>query len=220
MYHYVEDKDFLKRAQKTCSGLMIELEDELREKGINSQFFLVGSGARNMVTRNEEEPIDFDYNLSIISCKDINDCKAIKESVRKAFNKVLKNNNLSDCDDSTSSLTTKSIYFKDDDSISFSIDVCIVAKDKNSNWFRLKHEKGYNSYYDKYYWNESPSSGGYSEKAKAIKSVPGWWEVVREHYLDIKNDYLRKNNHNHPSFVCYIQAVNDVYNQMRQKRIL
>ena len=133
MYHYVEDKDFLKMAQKTCSGLMIELEDELRENGINSQFFIVGSGARNMVTQNEEESIDFEYNLSIISCEDINDCKAIKELVRKTFNIILRNNNLSDCDDSTSSLTTKSICFKDDDSISFSIDICIITKDKNGS---------------------------------------------------------------------------------------
>ncbi len=220
MYHYAEDKEFLKRAQKTCSYLMTELEKELRDKGINSQFFLIGSGAKNMVTQNEEEPIDFDYNLNIISCEDFNDCKGIKELVRKAFNKVLGNNGLNDCDDSTSSLTTKKIYFPDYSSIEFSIDVGIVAKDKNGNWFRLKHEKGYNSYYDKYYWNEAPSLDGYSEKAKAIKSVPGWWEEVRNHYLEIKNNYLERNDHNHPSFVCYIQAVSDVYNEMYQKKIL
>lgn len=220
MYHYVEDKNFLKRAQKTCSDLMAKLEDELRENGINSQFFLVGSGARNMVAQNGDEPIDFDYNLSIISCKDINDCKAIKEAVRKAFNNVLRRHKLPDCDDSTSSLTMKKIYFEEDNSIEFSIDVGIVVKGKNGNWFRLKHEKGSNSYSDRYYWNEAPSSKGYSEKAKTIKSAPGWWEAVREHYLNIKNNYLKKNDYNHPSFVCYIQAVNDVYNQMRQKEIL
>ena len=119
MYHYVEDKNFLKRAQKTCSDLMAKLEDELRENGINSQFFLVGSGARNMVAQNGDEPIDFDYNLSIISCKDINDCKAIKEAVRKAFNNVLRRHKLPDCDDSTSSLTMKKIYFEGDNSIEF-----------------------------------------------------------------------------------------------------
>ena len=41
-------------------------------KGINTQFFLVGSGARNMVTQNGDGPIDFDYNLNILSCDDIN----------------------------------------------------------------------------------------------------------------------------------------------------
>lgn len=220
MYHYVEDKDFLKRAQKTCSGLMAELEEELRENGINSQFFLVGSGARNMVTQNKEEPIDFDYNLNMVSCDTSSDCKAIKEAVRKAFNNVLKRHKLPDCDDSTSSLTMKKIYFEDDNSIEFSIDVGIVVKGKNGNWFRLKHEKWRSSYSDRYYWNEAPSSNGYSEKAKAIKSIPGWWEKARKRYLEIKNDYLRENDHTHPSFVCYIQAVNDVYNQMRQKGIL
>ena len=36
MYHYVEDKEFLKRAQRVCSNLVAELEEELREEGINS----------------------------------------------------------------------------------------------------------------------------------------------------------------------------------------
>lgn len=81
----------------------------------------------------------------------------------------------------------------------------------------MKHENGYNNHYEKYYWNESPSSCEYSEKAKVIKPIPGWWEVVLEHYLDIKNDFLRKNDYNNHSFICYIQAGNDVYNQMRQK---
>lgn len=220
MFHYVEDKDFLKKAQCTCSEIMKELEEKLREEFMNTQFFLVGSGARNMVTQNENGPIDFDYNLNILSYDDFNDCKALKELVRKTFNKVLRNNGLSDCDDSTSSLTTKPIYFTDDNSYQFSMDVCIVTKDTRDVWNRLKHEKGSNSYYDRYYWNEAPSSKNYSKKADAIKSIPGWWEVVREHYLNIKNKYLTKNDNNHPSFVCYIEAINQVYNQMRQKGIL
>lgn len=220
MYHYVEDKEFLKRAQSCCSSLMKELEESLRDAGLNSQYFLVGSGARNMVTQNEEEPIDFDYNLNVISCVDFNNCKAIKELVRKHLNKVLRSHKLQDADDSTSSLTTKPMHFTDAENDDFSIDICIVTKDDRGMWMRLKHEKGMNSYYDKYYWNEAPSSKNYSEKADKIKSVPGWWEVVRDHYLDIKNRYLSKNDHNHPSFVCYIEAVNDVYNQMKQKKLI
>ena len=105
MYRYVEDKEFLRRAQNCCSDLMHELEDELRENGINSQFFLVGSGARNMVTQNGDEAIDFDYNLNIISCADFHDCKAIKHEVLMAFNRVMRRNNLADVDDSTSTKT-------------------------------------------------------------------------------------------------------------------
>ena len=216
MYHYVEDKEFLKRAQKSCSSLMVELEEELREEGINSQFFLIGSGGRNMVTQNEEGPIDFDYNLNILSCDDIDDCKAIKEMVRRTFNKVLRQNGLRDCEDSTSSLTTKKFWLKDDENIWISIDVGIVTKDDDGILYRLKHEKGSISYQDRYYWNEGPNLNKCKEKAAAIKSVPGYWEKVRARYLDIKNKYLTNNDYNHPSFVCYVQAVNDVYNHMKQ----
>lgn len=221
MYHYVEDKEFLKRAQRVCSNLVVELEEALREEGINSQFFLIGSGGRNMVTQNEEGPIDFDYNLNILSCDDFNDCKVIKETVRWAFNKVLRNNGLSDCDDSTSSLTTKHIHFNgDDDSNEFSIDVGIVTKGRNGNWNRLKHEKsfiGFMCYQDRYYWNEGPNLDKCKEKAMAIKLIPGCWDYVRDRYLELKNHYLRSNDYNHPSFVCYIQTVNDAYNHMKQK---
>lgn len=219
MYHYVEDKEFLKRAQRVCSNLVAELEEELREEGINSQFFLIGSGAKNMVTQNEEESIDFDYNLNILSCNDFRDCKAIKEMVRRTFNKVLRNNDLPDCDDSTSSLTTKKFCLRGDENIEISIDVGIVTKDNEGNLFRLKHEKALKSNQDKYYWNKGPNLDKCKEKSLAIKSIPGWWDSARERYLELKNHYLKSNDCNHPSFVCYIQAVNDVYNHMKQKGV-
>lgn len=217
MYHFVENKQQLKRAQNLCSDLMRQLEDELRENGINSQFFLIGSGAKNMVTQNAEEPFDFDYNLNILDCEDFDDCRYIKENVRKAFNCILQNNGLDDCDDSTSSLATKIICFRDDDTYSFSIDVGIVVKSKNK-WFRLIHDKTFGS--NRYYWNEAYHSDAIVEKVEMIKSVPGWWNVVRDEYLELKNLYLRRNDHYHPSFVCYIEAVNNVYQKMKDNRII
>lgn len=158
MFHYVNDKDYLKRAQSYCAELLTDLTQELLDKNISSQFFLVGSGARNMVTQNSNESIDFDYNLYVQKCDDINNCQSIKETVRKTFNKVLKAYNLYDCDDSTSSLTTKPIYFKDSPKIQFSIDLCIVAKNDKGSWFRLIHEKTGYTASDRYFWNEAPNS--------------------------------------------------------------
>lgn len=218
MYHYVDDKVFLKKAQTTCVEILNDLTQELLDYSISSQFILVGSGARNMVTQNANNPIDFDYNLCIQKCENINDCRTIKEIVRTVFNKVLKANNLSDCEDSTSSLTTKPIYFTDNSEIQFSMDICIITRDNNGSWHRLIHEKtGYVSI-DKYYWNEAPNSRQIKEKADSIKES-GYWQKVREEYLKIKNLYLRKNT-KHPSFVCYIEAVNNIYNSLRQKRII
>ena len=129
------------------------------------------------------------------------------------------NNGLCDVSDSTSPLTTKPIYFTDKPDIKFTMDVCIV-RNRNGKWERLKHEKTGIWQNDSYYWNVAPNSRNYVEKSKAIKDVPGWWEVVRQQYKDIKNRYLSKQDNDHPSFVCYIEAVNNVYNQMRQKGLL
>ncbi len=214
MYTYVEDKTFLKRARNFCSGLMRELEDELREDGINSQFFMVGSGARNMVTQNEDGAIDFDYNLNILYCDDFNDCKVIKQKVMTAFNRVMRRHNLCDVNNSTSAITTKKMHFPDDPYIEFYMDICIVKLEFDGKWSRLINDKRHNT---GYYWNIVPSSKKYMDKVKKIKSNdPWWWNQVREQYLDIKNHYLTRNDHDHPSFVCYIEAVNNVYNQMCQ----
>ena len=34
------------------------------------------------------EPVDLDYNLTIVRCNNFGDCKYLKESCRKAFNKA------------------------------------------------------------------------------------------------------------------------------------
>ncbi len=219
MYSYFENKQLLKEIQSSCSSLVKKVEKELRNHGLNSQVFLIGSGGRNMVMQNEKESIDFDYNLNILSCNDIKNCQEIKELVRKTFNKVMKKNYLDDVDDSTSSLTTKKLCFKTNLDIEFSIDLAIVAMDNDGKWYRLKHEKTGYSYNDRYYWNEAPNSKGYNDKAIKIKQVQ-CWELVREQYKNIKNKYLTSNDHDHPSFVCYIEAVNNVYNHLIQKKII
>ena len=67
---------------------------------------------------------------------------------------------------------------------------------------------------DEYYWNIAPHSRKLKEKADYIRKH-GKWELVRSQYLDLKNLYLTRNDHNHPSFICYIEAVNNVYNSRK-----
>ena len=171
-----------------------------------------------MITQNENEGIDFDYNLNILSCPDWDDAKSIKEAVRIAFNKILRSQGFTDAEDSTSSITTKPMCFKNSPEIEFKIDVCIETKNNAGEW--EIHEKTGYSFNERYFWDAAPHSKDYQEKARKIKSVPGWCNKVRTQYLDRKNYYLRKGDHNHPSFVCYIEVINDVCKTMRQKNIL
>ncbi len=64
MYKYVDDLK-IKKDKKMCRNILDELRKKLKEKGISSVIMLVGSGEKSVVTQNENEPYDLDYNLVI-----------------------------------------------------------------------------------------------------------------------------------------------------------
>ena len=71
MYEFVNDAE-IKPYRSYCSEILTDLIDLLLEKyEINTQFVLVGSGARNMVMRDGSGPFDLDYNLVIISMPEL-----------------------------------------------------------------------------------------------------------------------------------------------------
>ena len=232
MYNYVTNKKLISSMRSCCGDMMQDLCHTLKEESnIGAEVTLVGSGARNLILQNANEPIDLDYNLKIVRSDDW-DCKYIKECVRKAFNIVLRKHGWRDCEDSKSSLTTKKHYLPGSKTL-FSIDVCIVYEDEDGNFYRLIHKKTGNtnvnniayaaSIYaglvtrrpvNEYYWNMAPNSRNIKFKVDYIKSN-GKWKLVREQYKGIKNRYLTQNDHNHPSFICYIEAVNNVYNSRK-----
>ena len=88
-YEFVYESE-AKRYRSDCSDVLKETCKLLKEKGISAQFSLVGSGARNMITRNGEGPYDLDYNLLIIKAEERywNDLRLLKETVRNALNQA------------------------------------------------------------------------------------------------------------------------------------
>lgn len=214
MYHWIDDKDFLKRMHGLCSNLINELVQYINSGDyLKVEAHLVGSGDRNLITQNADKPIDLDYNLNIIDIDgDINDAKQIKEYIREAFNFVLKRNNWGNCKDSTSALTTEKLYFTKGNDTEFSIDLAITYEDESGLWNRLIHDKTGIIVLDRWYRNQSPNSKQLKEKERKLKKA-NLWDDVREAYLKKKNMYLVRNNYDHPSFVCYIEAVNEIYNR-------
>lgn len=59
-YEFVCESE-AKRYRSDCSDVLKETCKLLKKKGISAQFSLVGSGARNMITRNGAGPYDLDY---------------------------------------------------------------------------------------------------------------------------------------------------------------
>ena len=213
MYHWIEDKAFSGKMKSTCSDLVNQLVQAVNKDGaLSVRQHLVGSGAKNLITQNAHQPVDLDYNLEIVEAVeyDINDCRGIKEYVRKKFNEVLNRSGWGDCSDSTSALTTERRYFTEGNSTEFSIDLCIVYADDGDRLFRLIHQKTGFAACDRYFWNKVPSSSGLAYRVRWLKEN-GCWLEVREAYLEKKNMYLSHGDHNHPSFICYIEAVNEVF---------
>ena len=216
MYHYVTDKEYLKQSYRICADIVNQLVQNLRKYDIEAAMSLVGSGGRNMITQNEKEAIDFDFNLEIISCDrfSINDGQRLKEEIRKAYNEVLRKNSWGDCQDSTSAFTTERRILKKGNKTPFSIDVCIINVDSYGRVNRLIHQKTGFTWMDRWYWIESRDSSKIWEREYFIKDK-GQWEMVRQAYLDKKNLYLKRNEYDKSSFICFIEAVNDVYYRIR-----
>ena len=187
----------------------------LKEKGISAQFTLVGSGARNMVTRNGDGPFDLDYNLEIIKASEEywSDLRHLKDTIRILLDKAEKLNCFSESQDSTSCLTAL-LHFKDDPTVKFKFDIAIVSRNSKGKLCRLIHSKnawGYGK--DQYVWNEIPDSHDIAQKARRLKAE-GLWLTVRDQYIDRKNMYLsRRWDKDHPSFIAYIETVNELYCQ-------
>ncbi len=215
MYHYLDDKEFECKMRRLGGEIMQELCHILKEKyDIGATFYLVGSGKRKLITQNGDQPVDLDYNLEILRCDDFENCRYIKECVRKAFNESLHTFGFNDCEDSTSSLTTELRHFTKGNDTEFKYDVCITTRDEDDNYYRLIHKKYGHIFNDEYFWIMSPDSNDIDKKARYIRNIKRW-DFVRDEYLKIKNMYLKRNDHDHPSFVCYKEAINNVYNSLR-----
>lgn len=142
MFDYVEDKAFLSRMRNLCGEIMQDCCHYLKEDyDIGAIFYLVGSGAKNLIVQNASLSIDLDYNLEIVRCEDFEDRINLKECARKSFNKALNERDLGDREDSTSSLTTGEIHFVRGNPTEFSMDVCIVCRDTEEDFYRLIHKK-------------------------------------------------------------------------------
>ena len=211
-YEFVYESE-AKRYRSDCSRTLKKTCELLRAKGISAQFTLVGSGARNMIMRNGDGPYDLDYNLLVVKADDeYRDPRLLKDTIRNTLNKAVGGKFFSDAQDSTSCLTAL-LHFKDTPNVEFSFDVAITTKNKNGNYMRLIHNKNvYALGLDQYTWNEVPNSHQVKDKADELKKA-GLWEKVRDRYLDKKNMYLSRQDHNHPSFLVYVEAVNEVYNE-------
>ena len=224
MFHYVKDGDFLSRMKSDVADTVNRLVQRINNDGFMSvRSELVGSGRRKLITQNASEPVDIDYNLVIEWCDQNKfgsyDGRRIKEYVKSVFDSVLQGKKEEPSDDSTSCLSSKKYYFNDcKNKTEFGIDLAILKEDSFGNLHRLIHQKTGFVSYDQWFWNQVPNSREIFSRAEAIRQK-GLWGKVERAYLDKKNMYLTRNDFNHPSFICFVEAVNEVDYSLKSRMV-
>lgn len=194
-----------------CANLLVPLISELKKIGIKATLYPIGSGKRHLVTQKiingKPQAYDLDFNLEI----DLNSLppkykslKKLKDKIRGLLNQIIADKDFfSDGQDSTSVISVP-LHFDNSKDIEFSFDLAIVSRNSYGNLQRLIHDKSHNNYT----WSPAKNSKDCDKKAERLKTAERW-NKVRKRYLELKNQFI--NDINHPSFICYVMAINEVY---------
>lgn len=211
-YHFATKKD-VKVANKWCTSVLKDVQILVRD-WFTFDFRLIGSGGKHLVTYNEGQPFDLDYNIIIQKDKhSLHDKPAIiKEKFIEAFKAVFSETityfNVDEyfkINNSTSVITLKYIS---NGMLEFSFDVAIMQENENGYLEKIIFDKKNNVFI----WNKVKQSDNLYDKAVQVKQNYDW-NKVRKRYLKLKNKSL-SNQDDTKSFSIFVQVINEFYNKI------
>lgn len=211
-YQFATKKD-VKVANKWCISVLKDVQILVRD-WFTFDFRLIGSGGKHLVTYNEGQPFDLDYNIIIQKDKhSLHDKPAIiKEKFIEAFKAVFSETityfNVDEyfkINNSTSVITLKYIS---NGMLEFSFDVAIMQENENGYLEKIIFDKKNNVFI----WNKVKQSDNLYDKAVQVKQNYDW-NKVRNRYLKLKNKSL-SNQDDTKSFSIFVQVINEFYNKI------
>ena len=210
-YHYPPQKE-ITELNKWCLDIIRDVQYDLKDY-FTFDIKLIGSGEKRLVTQNEDECFDLDYNLIIQRDKQdlISNPKTIKDLFTDAFNKVLDQNvkGRHKVRNSTSVLKNEII---ERDKLVFKFDVAILIKADDDYYYKIIADKNYNP--PRYLWNKVKYSKNYLERFSIIKKRIVF-KVFKDRYLDLKNMHLRRNDQEE-SFSIFLETLNEFEQKLRR----
>ena len=205
-FQYVSRKQ-LSHVKNSLIQIINSVQDDLR-KDFTFRYDFVGSVKRNMVTYDVGTNIGYDFDVNI----QVNDkeyrfsAKEIKTKLRIALDKVAPHLGYACAEDSTRVLTIK-VKDKQNSRILYSCDFAIVNDYIDDDGDKRQEYIHFYKRQNRYSWQEQPE-GFYllDEKAEWIKDC-GYWQNVRDLYLDKKNHNSDKHKH---SRSIYAETVHEI----------
>ncbi|MCR4874740.1 MAG: hypothetical protein K5923_03225 [Clostridia bacterium] len=190
---------------KDLEKLIHLVQDEVRDK-FTFSYAPIGSYSRNMITRDANSNVGYDFDINIrVNDDDENySAQEIKDILIKGFNKYNHLFSYDYCEDSKRVITIK-VKDKKHSKILHSVDFAVVYDCDDGRQQYIRFNKAHNSYA----WEYQPK-GFYrlEEKIEAIKGNHKWQEV-RDRYIEKKNN---NNDINKKSRSLFAETINDVYN--------
>ena len=197
-FQYVSKSEYQPRKNDIIE-LLKEVQDEVRDQ-FTFRFDFIGSTKRNMITRDMKSNIGFDFDVNIEVNDDDEEFSAteIRNILRNAITKASRRYGFNHCEDSTRVITIKMTnpWLS---TIEHSCDFAVVY---GKQYIRFNKET------QTYFWAQQ--SKGYSNlenKADTLKNN-GYWDEIREVYIDKKNLNTDPDKH---SRSLYAETINEVY---------
>lgn len=208
-FSYVTKKEYLP-VKKELIELINLVQDEVIDY-FTFRFDFIGSASRNMITRDNDSNVGYDFDVNIEVNDDNNkySAKELKNILIRGFNKHAKRFNYDYCEDSKRVITIK-VKDRQNSRILHSCDFAIVNNYVDSEGYECQQYVHFNKSQNTYEWQEQPQ-GFYMlpEKIEWIKEN-GLWQEVRNRYLANKN---ANNNPNKKSRSIFAETIAQVYNE-------
>lgn len=181
MYKYINWSIAKCYINKTREFLLLIQKELKEEHKIHLQIGCIGSSKRKLITKNNDEPFDSDWDFQISKCpiEFINKPKMLKDLIRNTIDKN-KANDWSFSKDSKSVITC---FYVD---MEYSFDIAILGK-INGEYQKLVNDKISSNYI----WNKQPEFD-FATLNMYVKSIKrsGLWLKFKDAYLEHKNEEL------------------------------
>lgn len=208
-FYYVSKKEY-QPVKNDLIELINLVQDEVRDY-FTFRFDFIGSASRNMITRDDDSNVGYDFDVNIKVNDDENNysAKEIKQIIRAGFDKHSWKFNYDYSEDSKRVITIK-VKDRTNSLILHSCDFAIVNDYVDDNGNERQEYIHFNKKQNTYEWQEQPE-GFYMlpEKIEWIKSN-GLWQEVRDRYLDNKNN---NEDPNKKSRSIFAETIAQVYNE-------
>lgn len=192
--------------------IMQEVQDIVRPY-FTFQIRLVGSSSRHMITydRNSSIGFDFDFDLEINDDEGNYSPKEIRHIFKNAIDQVAPKYGYKFCEDSTRVLTIKKVNTYTS-RILHSCDFALVHNCGNEKQQYIRFNKKTRNYT----WELQGK--GFKDLEKKIRWLKhnGYWEELRNYYLDKKNFNDDPDKHSRSIFA---ESVNEMYQKKKDRHL-